>query len=406
MTDSPKSTFTKLSEQYQPLESALKIKEGSHTLLIGVPKEVSPNENRVPLKPKSVELLVSNGHEVMIESGAGDGARFTDNMYSEAGAKIVYDTKEIYKAELVIKLGPPSVYEIDLMKSGITLISAFQFGNQSIDYIKALNDKKITAVGYEFIEDKVGGLPIVRAMSEIAGSSVMLIASEYLSNSHGGKGMMLGGITGVPPSKVVILGAGTVAEHAARAAMGLGVDIRVFDNHLYKLRRVKHAIGQQIHTSTIDPATLIKELKGADVFIGALRPDRGRNRFVITEEMVTQMKPGSVIIDVSIDSGGCVETSEVTTHSNPVFKKYDVIHYCVPNIASRVARTASLAFSNIMTPILLQMGDCAGINEMMFAHPWFMKGIYTYKGSLTNMNLARKYKLRYKDLSLLLAARF
>lgn len=408
MTDQLKSGFAQLAREQSlyPQEAPAKIKKSSKSLFIGVPMERSLQESRVALKPESVEVLTSNGHEVWIEAGAGMSAHFSDAEYSEAGAKIVEDTKEIFKAHTVLKVEPPTLEEIEYLNNGSTIISAFQSGRQSVEYIHALNKKKITAIGYEFIEDKVGGLPLVRAMSEIAGSTVMLIAAELLSNTNNGQGVILGGITGVPPTQVVILGAGTVGEYAARAAIGLGVDIQVFDNHIYKLRRIKHALGQQIHTSTIDNATLTRALSNADVVIGAIRAEKGRNKCVVTEEMVSNMKPGSVIIDVSIDQGGCIETSDMTSHKKPTFKKHGVIHYCVPNIASRVARTASIAISNIFTPMLLHAADAGGIDEMIFNHTWFMRGVYTYRGSICNIHLARKFNLGYKDLNLLMAARF
>lgn len=264
--------------------------------------------------------------------------------------------------------------------------------------------KKITALAYEFIEDKVGSMPIIRAMSEIAGSTVLLIASEYLSTANNGKGVILGGITGVPPTRVVIIGAGTVAEFAARAALGLGAEVQIFDNHLYKLRRIKHILGQQIYTSTIDTITLSETLKSADVLIGALRAEKGRARHVVTEEMVSKMKPDSLIIDLSIDQGGCVETSEITTLKKPAFRKHDVIHYCVPNVASRVAHTATNALSNIFTPTILRAAEEGGVEQMIMTHKWFMKGVYTYKGSLTNESVARKFGLKHKNIELLMAA--
>ncbi|MEQ8473108.1 MAG: alanine dehydrogenase [Marinoscillum sp.] len=408
MADKIKSGFAQLArdQSLYPQEAPAKLKRSSRSLFIGVPKEVSLQESRVALKPESVQVLVGNGHEVWVEAGAGVSAHFPDNEYSEAGAKIVKSTKEVFKANILLKVEPPTLEEIEYLNDGSTIISAFQSGRQSVDFIHALNKKKITAIGYEFIEDKVGGLPLVRAMSEIAGSAVMLIAAELLSNTNKGQGVILGGITGVPPTQVVILGAGTVGEYAARASIGLGVDIQVFDNHIYKLRRIKHALGQQIHTSTIDHATLTRALSNADVVVGAIRAEKGRNKCVITEEMVSQMKPGSVLIDVSIDQGGCIETSEMTSHKHPTFKKHEVIHYCVPNIASRVARTASIAISNIFTPILLHVADAGGIDEMIFHHNWFMRGVYTYRGSICNIHLARKFNLGYKDLNLLMAARF
>jgi len=384
----------------------MKEARGSTSLFIGIPKEVSLQENRVSLNPESVGLLVANGHQVVVETTAGIKAKFSDREYSEAGARISYNTQEVFKSNIVLKIEPPTPEEINYLVPGKTLISAFQIGNQTVDYLKALNEKRITGVAIEQIEDKVGGLPAVRAMSEIAGSTVIPIATEYLSSVNDGKGILLGGITGVPPTKVLILGAGTVAEFAARAALGLGAQIKVFDNHIYKLRRIKHALGQQIYTSTIDAATLIDSLKSADVVIGAIRAEKGKGSIVVSEEMVSSMKPDSIIIDVSIDQGGCFETSRLTTHSNPVYKKFGVIHYCVPNIASRVARTATNAFSHIFTPVLLQIAKAGSVEDMIFANRWFMKGVYTFKGNITNAEIGTKFKLKCKDLSLFIGTRF
>jgi len=407
MTEKKKTGFEALAKaSLHPQEQLLEVRKRRHTFFIGLPREVSLQENRISLTPDAVALLVANGHEVWVEAKAGIGSKFTDKQYSDAGAKIVYSPQEVYQADVILKIEPPTLEEIDLMHAGQTLISALQLGHLKVECLQALLKKKITSLAYEFIEDKVGGMPIIRAMSEIAGSSVLLIASEYLSTSNNGKGVILGGITGVPPTKVVIIGAGTVAEYAVRAAIGLGADVQVFDNHLYKLRRIKHLVGQQIYTSTIDTITLSETLKTADVVVGALRAEKGRPRHVITEEMVTQMKVDSLIIDLSIDQGGCVETSEITTLSKPIFRKHGVIHYCVPNVASRVAHTAANALSNIFTPTILRAAEEGGVEAMIFSHKWFMKGVYTYKGGLTNEYVARKFGLKYKNIELLMAARF
>ncbi|QCK14412.1 alanine dehydrogenase [Mangrovivirga cuniculi] len=381
-------------------------KKEHKSLFIGIPKETAYQENRVSLTPEAVGLLVNNGHEILIEAGAGERSNFGDNEYSEAGARICYDPKQIFKADIILKVEPLTNEEMEWLEPGKTLFSAMQVGNQTPEYLKALINKKITAIGFEYIEDKVGGMPVVRAMSEIAGSTVMLIAAEYLSSVNRGMGIILGGITGVPPTKVVIIGAGTVGEYAARTAIGLGAEIEVYDNQIYKLRRIKHALGQQVFTSAIDTVRLGRSLETADVVIGAVRAEKGRNKIVVTDDMVSRMKQDSVIVDVSIDQGGCFETSRITTHDDPIYRKHGVLHYCVPNIASRVARTATEAFSNIFTPILLRMGDLGGVDDMIFTNPWFMKGVYAYRGSLTNKHLAQRFNLRYRDLELLITARF
>jgi alanine dehydrogenase len=389
-----------------PQESTLAVQRKEKSLFIGLPREVSLQENRIALTPESVALLVRNGHQVVVEKGAGEGAKFTDREYSEAGAEIVFSPEEVFEANIILKIEPLIEQEFEYLKTGQTLISTLNLPSLEKPYFQKLNDKKITAIGFEYIQDKVGGFPIIRTMSEIAGSTVMLIAAEYLSSVQEGRGIILGGITGVPPTKVVILGAGTVAEYAARTALGLGAEIKVFDKHIYRLQRLKYAIGQHIYTSIIDSETLEDAIVRADLVIGAMRAEDGTSPLVVTDEMVSKMKSNAVLIDVSIDQGGCFETSKMTTHKNPVFKKYDVIHYCVPNIPSRVASTASIALSNVFTPFLLKTGIMGGIEEMIFSNQWFMKGVYAYKGNITNMTIAKKFDLRYRDLNLLLAARF
>jgi len=408
MVSHPRQGFQRLVEETKlyPQEQLLQVKQKHKKLFIGIPREISLQERRIPLTPGAIRILADIGHEIWVESGAGKPSNYSDKDYSDAGAKIIYDPKEIYKAEIVLKVEPPTKDEIEYFKPGNTLISALQTGNLNPDFINQLNKKKITAIAYELLEDKVGGMPAVRAMSEIAGSTVMLIAAELLSNTDYSRGVLLGGITGVPPTKVIILGAGTVGEYAGRAAIGLGAEIKIFDNHLYKLRRIKHTLGTNIFTSTLDNLVLKEALKTADVVVGALRSEKGRIRFMVGEEMVSEMKRGSIILDVSIDQGGCFETSMITTHDNPTFIKYGVIHYCVPNIPSRVPKTASAALSNIFTPILIQIADAGGLEEMIFSFKWFMKGIYAYKGSLTNQSIANKLGMKYKNLELLLAARF
>ena len=393
------------SRAYFTQESMLAVETRKRKLFIGMPRETSLQENRLGLTPEAVQHLVSAGHEVVMEAGAGEPSKYADHAYSEAGAQIVYSPEEVFKADVLLKVAPPTLEEIELLHPNQTLISALQMGSMTQEYITALARKKINAIGFELMKDPSGARPVVRAMSEIAGSTVMLIAAEYLARSNEGKGIILGGITGVPPSQVVILGAGTVAEYAARAATGLGAEVKVFDNHLYKLRRLKHNLGMQLYTSTLDTFALSQQIRRADVVIGALAVEDGRIPFMVPEEMVASMSPGSVIIDVSIDQGGCFETSEMTSHSKPVFRKYDVVHYCVPNIASRVPRTATNALSNIFTPILQEISQHGGINEVLFTNEHFRNGVYIYRGSLTNAMIAKKFNLRYKELGLLIAVR-
>ncbi len=389
-----------------PQEAPALVKTNRNGLTIGLPKEVSLQENRIALTPEAVAILVRNGHNVLVETGAGGGAKFSDNEYSEAGAQIAYSAREAFDATLILKIEPLVEAEFELIKPGSTLISVINMPSRDRGYFEKLNEKQITAFAYEYIEDQSGALPIIRSMSEIAGSVVMGIAGEILSSASGGRGIIVGGITGVPPTKVVLLGAGTVAEFAIRTAIGMGADVKAFDRHLYKLQRLKYAVGQSIYTSIIDSDTLAEAVERADVVIGAMRADDGLSPVIVSEETVSRMKPDSVIIDVSIDQGGNFETSRMTNHRQPTFTAHGVIHYCVPNIAARVARTASMALSTIFMPFLLQTGTTGGIEEMLYANRWFMKGVYTHKGTLTNAYIARKFSMRYKDLELLLAARF
>ena len=392
------------SGELLPQEEKLELKKSSRRLFIGIPKEITFQENRIAIVPDAVQLLVSYGHEVVLESKAGEGAHFSDNEFSEAGAKIVYDSKEVYQADIILKVEPPTLEEIDLMKGRQTLISALQITTRSKEFIKRLTDKKINCIAYEFIQDDSGMMPLIRSMSEIAGNTSILIASEYLSNINNGKGLLLGGITGVTPTEVVIIGAGTVGEFAARSAMGLGASVKIFDNSLSKLRRVQNDLNSRVYTSIIQPKVLSKALIRADVVIGALRSMDQRTPCVVTEEMVSNMKSGSVIIDISIDQGGCFETSELTNHSEPVFTKYGVVHYCVPNIPSRVARTASFSLSNLLSPIILKMGEYGGLDHLIYSDVGLRQGVYICHGNLTNKMVGEWLNLSYKDIDLIIAS--
>jgi alanine dehydrogenase len=387
-----------------PQEEMLEIGRKKGKLFIGIPKEISFQENRVALVPDAVALLVNNGHRIIVETNAGKMANFQDHDYSEAGAQIVYSAEEVYKADIILKVAPPSPQEIEMMQQRQTLISALQLTVQPEDFIKKLISKRITAIAFDWIKDQDGIYTVIRSMGEIAGSTSILIAAEYLSNVNNGQGAILGGISGISPTEVVVLGAGTVGEFSTRAALGLGASVKVFDNSIYRLRRLQSDIGTRIFTSVIQPRVLAKHLKTADVVIGAIRAQHGRTPCVVTEEMVSEMKVGSVIIDVSIDQGGCFETSEVTNHSKPVFRKHGVIHYCVPNIASRVSRTASYALSTIFAPILLNIGEEGGVENMLRRDAGVRNGVYLYNGTLTNQVLGEMFKLPYKDINLLMAA--
>ncbi|HIY75161.1 MAG TPA: alanine dehydrogenase [Candidatus Sphingobacterium stercorigallinarum] len=388
----------------QPKEALWATGRKKDQLTIGIPKENSYQENRVPLTPLSVGLLVENGHQVLMESGAGEASNFLDHHYSEQGAQIVYNKQEVYQCDLVIKIASPTLQEVDLMRSRQVLFSSQQPSLMNREVLSALMRKQVTALSFEYLEDEGGHLSVVRAMSEIVGATSVLIAAEYLSNVFDGKGLMLGGVTGVPPTEMVIIGAGTVGEFAARTAIALGAQVKVFDSSVYRLRRLQNNVGNRVFTSVIQPIVLNKAVRTCDVVIGAVRAKNGRTPCLISEDTVSKMKPNSVLIDVSIDQGGCFETSRVTNHEKPVFRKYDVIHYCVPNIASRVARTATYALTNIFTPILLEIGECGGMNNMIWANQGIRSAIYLYHGNLTNKDMADYFNIPCKDLNLIVMA--
>lgn len=385
-----------------PQEEMLEVRRKKGKLFIGIPRETSFQERRVALVPEAVSLLVSNGHRVLIETKSGENANFSDNEYSEAGAEICYDSKEIFRCDIIFKVAPPSDEEVEMMTGNQTLISALQLSAQPKMILQKLMQKKITAIAWDYIQDEAGVYPIVRSMGEIAGTTSIIIAGELLSSFQSGKGIMLGGIAGIQPTEVVIIGAGTVGEYAVRAAIGLGASVKVFDSSLSRLRRLQNDIGRRVFTSVIQPKVLAKAVRRADVVIGALRAPLGRTPCVVSEEMIESMKPGSVVVDVSIDQGGCFETSQITNHNNPTFVKHEVIHYCVPNIASRVSRTASFALSNIFSPILIEMGNQGGCRELIKSDAGFRSGVYMYKGTLTSEVLGKVFDLKYKNIELLI----
>ncbi|MBU2938612.1 alanine dehydrogenase [Lacinutrix sp. C3R15] len=395
----PLSPFTK--QQLIPQEETLEVFKQKGNLFIGIPKETAFQEKRVCLTPDAVSALVSNGHRVLMETGAGEGAKFSDKNYSEAGAEITNDTAKVFGCPIVLKVEPPTPEQINLINPQSILISALQLKTQSKKYFETLANKRITALAFEFIRDEVGSYPAVRSLSEIAGTSAVLIASELLSNVNEGNGLMFGNISGVPPIEVVIIGAGTVGEFAARSSIGLGANVKVFDNSITKLRRMQTNLGMTIYTSTLQPKNLAKALKRCDVAIGAIR---GKNRapIVVTENMVSNMKTGAVIIDVSIDMGGCIETSEVTTHKHPTFVKHGVIHYCVPNIPARYARTASISISNMFTPYLLKIAEDGGLENSLRFDKGLKNGLYFYHGILTNKSVGEWFDLKHSDINLLI----
>lgn len=395
------SIYTPFSaKQLLPQEEKLEIGKHKSELFIGIPKETSYQERRICLTPDAVSSLVSHGHRVMIESDAGKNASFSDKEYANAGAEVTQDTKKVFSCPILLKVEPPTLEEIEMMNLEAILISAIQLKTQKKEYFEALTKKKITSLAFEFIKDSDGSYPAVKSLSEIAGTASVLIAAELMINNNDGKGLLFGNITGVPPTEVVILGAGTVAEYAVRTALSLGANVKVFDNSITKLRRLQNTLNQRIFTSTIHDKALLKALRRCDVAIGALKGEN-RTPIVVTETMVEHMKKGAVIVDVSIDTGGCFETSEITTHEHPTFIKNNVIHYCVPNIPSRYSKTASISISNIITPTLINIAEDGGIETAIRCNKGLKNGIYFYHGILTNKSIADWFNLEYRDINLI-----
>lgn len=392
--------------QYQTQTETLAIDHSKKKITIGIPKDEMSDENRIALVPNSIRTLIGYGHRVKVETGAGKRSNYTDHDFSESGAIIEYSKEAVYDCDVIVKVSPPTLDELEYFHDNQVLISPIMLPIMTEEYLRALKRKRVIALAMEYLEGEDGSYPLVRIMSEIAGMASIFTAAELLSYSRGGRGVLLGGVSGVPPAKVVILGAGVVGEFATKTALGLGASVRIFDNNISKLMRIQNLIGRHLHTSTFNPVYLGYQLISADVVVGAVHSKTGRTPILVTEEMVSKMKPGAVIIDVSIDQGGCIETTEVTNHKNPTIVKHDVVHYGVPNIASKVPRTASVAISNIITPLLIKAGNQGSIETLLYEKTGVRNGVYTYKGALTNEYLSKRFNMKYQNINLLIASRF
>jgi alanine dehydrogenase len=387
-----------------PREELIEKAVSRRQISIGMPHDVHDDEKRIALTPEAVKILTDTGNEVFLEANAGQDAGFPDRDYSDNGAVVVDTQQKVYDCDIVIKIAPFTEKEAGLLKGNQVVISFMNAATMREETLTQLTRKRVTALASERIKDSDGILPVVESMSEISGITSILIASEYLSNTSGGKGVMLGGVTGVTPTEVVIIGANRAGEYAARAALGLGAIVRVFDSSVHRLRNFQNLLGQRLYTSTFHPQVLQKALKSADVLIGALSPDDLRPWFYVTEEMVQGMKRGSVIIDLSVDTGGCVETTEPRAIKDPIYEKHGVLHYSAWNLPSRVPKTASIALSNVFRPLMQDIADAGGITPMLKFNNGLRNGVYIYNGILTNEMLAQKFGILSKDINLLLAA--
>ena len=390
---------------YETQLERIDIKKDKSQLSIGIPKETIIEEKRISLVPHSIRTLVGYDHNVVIESGAGEGAFYSDGDYGSAGAEITKDRKKVFESQMVVKSAPITSEEADLLKLGQILISPLQLPLMSKEVLQKLQKKQITAIATEYIRNEDGGFPVLRLMSEMAGRLAVITASELLSNSNGGRGILIGGAPGVPPAKIVILGAGVAGESATRAAINLGASVRIFDNDIDKIARLQENLGRPFHTSSINPEYLAYQLTSADVLIGAIHSKSGRSPIIVTNEMVEKMKPNSVIIDLTIDQGGCIESSKLTSHQKPTFTYEGVTHYCVPNVASKVARTASQALSNILVGIILNIGEESNnIRNLLFRKKGLRGAVYTYAGCSTNAFLSKRFDQKFTSLDLILTS--
>ncbi len=397
--------FTQVEGALHPQERMLAVPSQHTSMRIGIPREISNEERRVALTPGGVQTLAANGHEVYLEKEAGLLSHFRDKEYADAGATIVESPEDLFSTcNLIVKVGPPTLPELDLLQEKQILFSALHLGSATPDILSKLTSLSITGIGFEFIRDSDNTFPIVRTMHEIMGALSVQIAARYLESDEGGQGIMLGGISGVPPSTVLVLGASVIGEWAARTALGYGAHVIVLDNDLTALRSMEHLLNRRIFTAMASEHYVRESVKSADVVIGAAMASGHRAPLLVTEDMVATMKPGSVIVDVVIDQGGCIETSRPTTHSNPIFRQYDVIHYCVPNMPSNAARTATYALTNVLVPYILQIGEAGNMNEALWRNVGLRNGTYAYRRHITKKTLSSMFGMPHRDIELLIAS--
>ncbi|MCX8474101.1 MAG: alanine dehydrogenase [Sediminibacterium sp.] len=378
------------SQYVQPLEDWIGAISQNSYLQLGLPKEETMFENRISLTPEAVGILVHNGFKIYIEKDAGIKSGFRNETYVEYGA-IIADKEQVLASPIILKTAPLLEEEVQLIQPEALVISPIHYAMTKKETIAAMIEKKLKAISYEKFCDKNGALPIVKSMSEIAGSASILIAASYLNCFNHGPGILLGGITGIPPTKIIIIGAGTVGEFAARSALALGASVKVFDNDISRLKRLENNIGQRLWTSTLEPNILSKQLKNADIAIGALHSYHGKTPLIVTAEMVKRMRAGSVIIDIAIDRGGVFETSRLTNHHEPTFIEHNVVHYAVPNIPSAYSRTASGAISNILCSFLIKLGLEGNVEDLIKISPFYSKGFYLYRGLVCDTFIHRKF---------------
>ncbi len=368
----------------------------------GILKENPVRERRVALTPAGVQTLVSAGSQVYIEKDAGNASHFTEEEYRSVGGTIVYTRDEVFgRSEVLLKISPLTDEECEKLVDSQTLLTFLHLAIARTKTMEMLLRKRITAIGFELIEDRNGDLPILQVMSEIAGQMSTQVAARFLESSSNGRGIVMGGITGIPPATVLIIGAGTVGAAAARTAFALGAEVIVLDKDLSRLRSLQKCFNFRIATEIANDYNIRKSLQYADVVIGAVLIKAERAPHVMTEDMVQQMKPGSIIVDVSIDQGGCIATSRPTTLESPTYVLHNVLHYCVPNIPANAARTATYGLTNALLPILTDIAE-KGTDRALIENPGLVRGVCTFRGACTQDAIARRFELQPTDLYTLL----
>ena len=366
---------------------------------IGILSEQGFSENRVCLTPAGAHALVLAGHRVFVEAGAGAAAKFTDEEYQKTGATILYDREEVFgRSDLLMKVSPLRPAETSLLRESQTVMAFHHLAASSREMVESLRRRGVTLIGYEVIEDLQSDLPILHAMSEIAGQLAVHVAAHHLETRSGGRGILLGGGTGIPPAHVVILGAGVVGLWAGRTAVGNGAQVTIFDTSLAALRRAEEFLARRAVTEVADARSVGRAAAFADVLIGAVLVRGDRTPHIVTRSMIEGMKPGSVVIDVSIDQGGCIETSRPTRLTDPVFIESDVIHYAVPNMTSAVARTASLAMTHAAMPYVFALAH-KGVVLALKDDRGLAAGLYMYRGELAHTAVARAFSMGCRSVA-------
>jgi alanine dehydrogenase len=371
-------------------------------MIIGIPKEIKDNEYRVSQTPANVEMLVHAGHRVLVERKAGEASGFTDDEYVQAGAELVGKPAEVFGAsDMVVKVKEPLEQEYGFLRAGLLLFTYLHLASAAA-LTQVLQDKGVIGIAYETVEMPDGSLPLLTPMSEVAGRIAAQIGAQYLEKVHGGSGMLIGGVPGVPPCKVVVIGGGVVGINATQVALGMGGHVTVIDKDTNRLRYLSEVLRGQVETLVSNPANIAAAVKEADVVIGAVLVHGAAAPKLVTGEMVKSMKPRSVLVDVAIDQGGCAETSRPTTHSNPTYVVDGVIHYCVTNVPGAVPRTSTYALTNQTFPYVLKLANL-GFAQAVASDGPLAKGVNVYQGHITHEGVAKSLELPYTPLDKLLA---